>query len=95
VKLESGRTHQIRVHMAHIHYPLVGDPAYGGRLKLPPGADEETVRTLRDFRRQALHACRLELTHPVSGEPLAWEAPLPHDFVSLLEVLRADLQAHA
>lgn len=95
VKLESGRTHQIRVHMAHIHYPLVGDPAYGGRVKLPPGADEETVRALRGFRRQALHACRLELEHPLSGEQLAWEAPLPDDFSSLLEVLRADLQAHA
>ena len=93
VKLESGRTHQIRVHMAHIHYPLVGDPAYGGRLKLPPGADEETLQALRTFRRQALHARCLELEHPVTGEAMAWEAPLPEDFSSLLDVLRRDLLA--
>ena len=95
VKLESGRTHQIRVHMAHLRQPLVGDPVYGGRLRLPPGADAHTVEALRGFRRQALHACRLELEHPVTGRALSWEVPMPEDFASLLEVLRQDLQAHA
>jgi len=94
VELESGRTHQIRVHMAWIHLPLVGDPVYGGRLKLPPKADEATVEALRAFRRQALHARRLELEHPATGEPLAWEAPLPEDFAALLEALRRDRDAH-
>ena len=95
VKLESGRTHQIRVHMASIRYPLVGDPVYGGRLRLPPRALPETSEALRTFCRQALHACRLELEHPVSGEMLSWEAPLPGDFASLLEKLRRDRDAHA
>ena len=94
VRLETGRTHQIRVHMAHLGMPLVGDPLYGGRLKLPPGADEATRRALADFRRQALHACRLELEHPATGEPLAWASPLPEDLSRLLEVLRADRAVH-
>ena len=94
VRLETGRTHQIRVHMAHLGMPLVGDPVYGGRLKLPPGADEATRQALAGFRRQALHACRLELEHPASGESMAWEAPLPEDLTRLLEVLRADRMAH-
>jgi len=94
VELESGRTHQIRVHMAWIHLPLVGDPVYGGRLKLPPKADEATVEALRAFRRQALHARRLELEHPATGESLAWEVPLPEDFAALLETLRRDRDAH-
>ena len=95
VKLESGRTHQIRVHMAHIHYPLVGDPVYGGRLKLPPKSETETVDALRSFRRQALHARRLEFEHPISGEPMSWQVPPPEDLSSLLAVLRRDLRAHA
>ena len=87
-RLETGRTHQIRVHMAHIHYPLVGDPLYGGRLRLPAGASQTLAEALRKFRRQALHARRLEFIHPASGEPVGWEAGLPADFEHLLEVLR-------
>jgi 23S rRNA pseudouridine1911/1915/1917 synthase len=90
VNLESGRTHQIRVHMAHIHYPLLGDPLYGGRLKLPAGASAELVEALRGFRRQALHAHRLGLPHPGSGEWMEWESPLPEDMTQLLEVLKTD-----
>ena len=93
VNLETGRTHQIRVHMAYIHYPLVGDPVYGGRLKLPRGGSEELATALRHFRRQALHAARLGIVHPQTGEYLEWEAPLPADMQALLAVLRADAQA--
>ena len=88
VRLETGRTHQIRVHMAHIRYPLVGDPVYGGRPRLPRGAAPELVDTLRQFPRQALHARRLGLEHPGSGEPCSWEAPLPADMEALLDCLR-------
>ncbi len=87
VRLETGRTHQIRVHLAHLGHPLVGDPVYGGRLRLPPGADEGAVAALRTFRRQALHAAVLGLVHPLSGETLQWEAPLPDDFEALLAAL--------
>ncbi len=90
LKLETGRTHQIRVHMSHIHYPLVGDPLYGGRMRLPKGATERLQEHLRQFRRQALHAKRLELRHPVSGETLEWEVPLPDDLNELLTVLRQE-----
>jgi 23S rRNA pseudouridine1911/1915/1917 synthase len=76
--------------MAHIRFPLVGDPLYGGRLKLPVGASHALVETLRGFRRQALHAMRLTLRHPQSGEILTWEAPLPDDMQQLLAVLEAD-----
>ncbi|HLF95793.1 MAG TPA: 23S rRNA pseudouridine(1911/1915/1917) synthase RluD [Methylococcaceae bacterium] len=88
LKLETGRTHQIRVHLAHIRHPLVGDPAYGGRPRLPAGASAELVETLQAFRRQALHAARLGLAHPATGELMAWEAPLPEDMEHLLAVLR-------
>ena len=91
VRLESGRTHQIRVHMAHIHHPLVGDPAYGGRLRLPPGGGAALAAALRGFRRQALHARRLALRHPASGEEMSWSAPLPADMTGLLADLRADM----
>lgn len=91
VNLETGRTHQIRVHMAHLHYPLLGDPLYGGRLKLPAGASEDLIKELRGFRRQALHAMQLELIHPVRGESMAWKAPLPEDMQHLLEVLKSDV----
>jgi 23S rRNA pseudouridine1911/1915/1917 synthase len=94
VQLETGRTHQIRVHMAHQHIPIVGDPVYGGRLRLPPGASSELQEQLAGFRRQALHAVRLTLTHPSSGETVSWTAPLPGDMARLLEVLQADAQQH-
>ncbi len=95
VQLETGRTHQIRVHLAHIGYPLVGDPLYGGRAKLPPKATPELLAMLTGFRRQALHAAKLRLVHPVSGKEMEFEAPLPADLVALLDVLRADSTAYA
>ncbi len=88
VELESGRTHQIRVHFAHRRHPLLGDPVYGGRLAVPPGADDTLRETLRNFRRQALHASRLEFPHPARNRRLEIEAPLPADFEALLTVLR-------
>ncbi|WP_090729770.1 23S rRNA pseudouridine(1911/1915/1917) synthase RluD [Azotobacter beijerinckii] len=93
IKLETGRTHQIRVHMAHVGYPLVGDPLYGGRFRIPPAASQTLVQSLKEFPRQALHARFLELDHPFSGERLKWEAPLPDDLVWLLTLLRQDSQA--
>lgn len=90
VKLETGRTHQIRVHFAHRRHALVGDPVYGGRLALPKGASEQLIQSLRHFKRQALHATRLAFDHPVTGEILALEAPPPADFQNLIEVMRAD-----
>jgi len=87
VNLETGRTHQIRVHMAHRHYPLVGDPLYGGRPRIPKGASDELINALRGFTRQALHAQALGLIHPESGEALRFECPLPGDITSLLGVL--------
>lgn len=90
IQLETGRTHQIRVHMAHIRFPLLGDPVYGGRLRLPVGASPELVAALRGFRRQALHARRLGLVHPESGAWMEWEAGLPADLTALVEVLRTD-----
>ncbi|PPK49891.1 23S rRNA pseudouridine(1911/1915/1917) synthase RluD [Marinobacter persicus] len=87
-KLESGRTHQIRVHMAHVRHPLVGDPVYGGRLRLPKGTSDELREVLADFNRQALHAQQLTLEHPETGEILSWEAPLPDDMIELIEALR-------
>ena len=90
VRLETGRTHQIRVHMAWLKHPLVGDPVYGGRVRLPAGASASLRDMLLGFRRQALHAERLSLLHPVSGESMSWEAPPPADFQALVEALRAD-----
>ncbi len=92
-RLETGRTHQIRVHMAHIKYPIVGDPLYGGPLKLPKGASEELIAALRGFKRQALHAETLEFQHPSSGEPVRVSAPVPADMLNLMAALRADSQA--
>jgi len=89
-ELESGRTHQIRVHMAHAGFPLIGDPLYGGGLKLPRGASAELGGALRGFKRQALHAEKLAFPHPVSGEPMIFEAEPPRDFLDLLQALRAD-----
>lgn len=94
VRLETGRTHQIRVHMAFIRHPVFGDPVYGGRLRLPPRADQELVDALRAFKRQALHAYRLGFHHPVSGEELLFEAELPGDMEHLLELLRDDAESH-
>jgi len=93
-QLETGRTHQIRVHMAHINHPLLGDPLYGGGLKLPKGASPELIGTLRGFRRQALHAERLSFVHPVTEEALSFNAERPADQLALIEALRADLAAH-
>ncbi|MDR0806822.1 MAG: 23S rRNA pseudouridine(1911/1915/1917) synthase RluD [Enterobacteriaceae bacterium] len=90
LRLETGRTHQIRVHMAHISHPLVGDPLYGGRPRPPKGASAEFIQVLRSFDRQALHATMLRLHHPVSGELMEWHAPIPDDMVQLIEALRAD-----
>jgi 23S rRNA pseudouridine1911/1915/1917 synthase len=93
VRLESGRTHQIRVHFAWKRHPLVGDPVYGGRLGMPAGSSPELQEALRGFRRQALHAARLGFTHPVTGETVSLEAPVPADFNGLLQVLREDVAA--
>jgi 23S rRNA pseudouridine1911/1915/1917 synthase len=93
VKLETGRTHQIRVHMAHIQHPLLGDPVYGGRLQLPKGATPPLVDILRKFKRQALHAYELGLIHPVTREAMTWRAPLPQDMLELIEILRNDTPA--
>lgn len=90
VQLESGRTHQIRVHLAHVGYPVVGDPVYGGRRRLPPGASPAVAEALQGFRRQALHAARLRLVHPLTGEDVQWEAPLPADTAHLIAVLETD-----
>jgi len=90
VQLETGRTHQIRVHLTHAGYPLVGDRVYGGRLEMPKGATEELRVALREFPRQALHAAKLQLEHPVSGKPVECVAPLPDDMVQLLKVLARD-----
>jgi len=95
VKLETGRTHQIRVHMAHIHYPLVGDPVYGGRLRIPPRATPELDKALRTFKRQALHAASLGFVHPLSGESVSWQAELPDDMQQLLATCRQDMAAAA
>jgi 23S rRNA pseudouridine1911/1915/1917 synthase len=92
VKLETGRTHQIRVHFAHRRHSLVGDQVYGGRLALPKGASDELVQILRHFKRQALHATRLAFEHPSSGELIDLEALPPKDFQVLVEVMRRDAQ---
>jgi 23S rRNA pseudouridine1911/1915/1917 synthase len=94
-QLETGRTHQIRVHMAHIRYPLLGDPVYGGRLRLPKGASEATQSALKAFRRQALHAGLLGFVHPESGEEVSWRVDLPEDMKSILTVLEQDQKQNA
>ena len=94
-RLETGRTHQIRVHMAHLKQNIIGDPLYGGSFKLPKGASDELIAALRGFKRQALHAEVLEFAHPVTGEPVRREAPLPEDMTRLMALLREDAAAHA
>lgn len=90
IRLETGRTHQIRVHFAHQRHPLVGDPVYGGRLGIPAGASERLAAVLRQFHRQALHASRIGFRHPASERAMNFQAPLPSDFVALLQALAAD-----
>ncbi len=87
VNLETGRTHQIRVHMAHIHYPLVGDQVYGGRFQLPNNCNPDLEQVLRAFKRQALHATRLGLQHPETDEYCEWELPVPEDMAILIKTL--------
>ncbi len=86
--LETGRTHQIRVHLSHVGHSLVGDPMYGGRARFPKKASEELKDALLNFKRQALHSKKLTLIHPISGESMSWKAPLPVDMKELLEVLK-------
>jgi 23S rRNA pseudouridine1911/1915/1917 synthase len=92
-RLETGRTHQIRVHMAYAKHPLVGDPLYGGSFKLPKAATPALVEALRTFKRQALHAEKLEFVHPVSGQPMTFQSPVPADMQALVAVLREDTAA--
>lgn len=94
LRLETGRTHQIRVHMAYIAHPLLGDQTYGGRPRPPKGVSEEFLSVLRNFQRQALHAVMLRLEHPISGEVMEWHAPLPDDFVELVNALKQDYELH-
>jgi 23S rRNA pseudouridine1911/1915/1917 synthase len=93
-RLETGRTHQIRVHMAHLKHPIIGDPLYGGPLKLPKSASENLIAALRSFKRQALHAETLEFVHPISGQPVRCSAPMPDDMQALVRALREDLRMH-
>ncbi|MFN3786112.1 MAG: RluA family pseudouridine synthase, partial [Thiothrix sp.] len=88
VSLETGRTHQIRVHLSWKHMPIVGDPVYGGRPRIPAGLNENVRTQLQQFPRQALHATRLSLAHPVTKEIMSWERPPPADMAALLEALR-------
>jgi len=90
VTLETGRTHQIRVHLAHIGFPVVGDPAYGGRRRIPKGSSPALAAELRAFPRQALHAARLSLSHPLTHREHEWRSPLPADMQRLLAALEAD-----
>jgi len=93
VQLETGRTHQIRVHMGHIGHPLAGDPVYGGRPRLPKGGTPEMIRAIQQFPRQALHARQLGLQHPITGNDMRWESPLPDDMTELLRILAEDALA--
>ncbi|OAT49850.1 23S rRNA pseudouridine(1911/1915/1917) synthase RluD [Providencia heimbachae] len=94
LRLETGRTHQIRVHMAHINHPLIGDQLYGGRPRPLKGATEAFFEVMRSFDRQALHATMLRLYHPISGIQMEWHAPLPDDMVKLIDALKADTELH-
>jgi len=94
VQLETGRTHQIRVHMSYLRHPIVGDPVYAGRQRVPAGATQELLDYLQSFKRQALHAWRLSFVHPESAEDVSYQAPLPADMQKLLALLQSDLDAH-
>lgn len=95
VRLETGRTHQIRVHMQHIGYPVLGDPVYGQRLSIPNDACVQLVDALRSFKRQALHAEKLSFTHPATGAQVTFEQPMPLDMSEMVELLRHDHRKHA
>ena len=95
LRLETGRTHQIRVHMSHITHPLVGDQAYGGRPRPPKNATPDLLAFLRGFRRQALHATMLSLFHPITGELMTWHAELPSDFKELVRLMQEDTKLNA
>ncbi|ANO32148.1 23S rRNA pseudouridine(1911/1915/1917) synthase [Vibrio breoganii] len=92
LRLETGRTHQIRVHMSYLQHPLLGDIAYGGRARIPKGASEELTAMIRGFDRQALHAVMLKFDHPSSGEEMQFHAPVPDDMVEMAEALRQDMR---
>ncbi|MFH4831062.1 23S rRNA pseudouridine(1911/1915/1917) synthase RluD [Vibrio diabolicus] len=94
LRLETGRTHQIRVHMSYLQHPLLGDIAYGGRARIPTGASEELTAMIRGFERQALHAVMLRFEHPITGEVLEFHAPVPDDMVAMTEALRQDTEEH-
>lgn len=94
-QLETGRTHQIRVHMAHIRYPLIGDKLYGGRPKLPKAASAGLIEALQQFPRQALHAFRLGLIHPQDGDYCEWEIDMAEDIKALTDLLEQDLREHS
>jgi len=94
VKLETGRTHQIRVHMAYINHALLGDPVYGGRFKIPAASDAAFVNALKSFKRQALHARHLGLIHPASNEFIEWDIDVPQDMMDLQNVLRLDFEKY-
>ena len=89
-RLDTGRTHQIRVHLAWRGYPLLGDPVYGGRPRKPSNASAALLSVLESFRRQALHATSLSLRHPGTGEAVSWNQPPPEDMRRLLEILAED-----
>ncbi|MGP8306954.1 23S rRNA pseudouridine(1911/1915/1917) synthase RluD [Vibrio sp. YIC-376] len=94
LRLETGRTHQIRVHMSYLQHPLLGDTAYGGRARIPSGASQELTDMIRGFDRQALHAVMLRFEHPITGEELEFHAPVPDDMVAITEALRKDTEEH-
>jgi 23S rRNA pseudouridine1911/1915/1917 synthase len=96
VRLQTGRTHQIRVHMGHLGFPLVGDPLYGARSRSAADAvNPELANALDAFPRQALHAIGLGLIHPASGEPMHWQVPMVSDLEALLALLQQDADATA
>lgn len=93
LQLETGRTHQIRVHMAYINYPLLGDPVYGGRFRIPPATNPSLIQQIKEFPRQALHARFLELDHPITGNRMKWQSALPQDMLWMLSLLRQDSES--
>lgn len=90
LRLETGRTHQIRVHMAYLRHALLGDPVYSGRPKPIKNSSPELREAMRGFKRQALHAVKLEFEHPITGEEMKWQAPIPQDMAEMTELLHQD-----